>query len=107
MWFTEYAAAGNKIGRITPLGVVTEFSAGITAGTSPYGDRGGPGWEPVVHRVDRKPDRADHDGGGSHRVLRRHHRRSESVGIAAGPDGNLWFTEYAGTGSGGSPRRER
>ena len=44
---------GNRIGRITPLGVVTEFSAGITAGAQP-------------------------------------------VGITAGPDGNLWFTEYSG-----------
>ena len=44
---------GDRIGRITPAGVVTEFSAGITAGSGPYG-------------------------------------------IAAGPDGNLWFTEFDG-----------
>ena len=30
---------GNRIGRITPAGVVTEFSAGITAGSRARGDR--------------------------------------------------------------------
>src|SRR5207302_4789039 len=47
LWFTEYF--GNRIGRITPAGVVTEFRAGLT------------GFTPS--------------------------------GIAIGPDGNLWFTE--------------
>jgi DNA-binding beta-propeller fold protein YncE len=49
LWFTE--EIGNRIGRITPLGVVTQFS--ITAGAGP-------------------------------------------AGITAGPDGNLWFTEVGG-----------
>src|ERR1700687_3806642 len=40
LWFTEIS--GNRIGRITPLGVVTEFSAGITAGAVPYGITAGP-----------------------------------------------------------------
>src|SRR5579862_8306665 len=35
LWFTEYA--GNRIGRITPSGVVTEFSDGISAGAGPDG----------------------------------------------------------------------
>src|ERR1700730_2683445 len=51
LWFTE--EIGNRIGRITPLGVVTQFSAGITAGAGP-------------------------------------------AGITTGPDGNLWFTEVGG-----------
>jgi len=53
LWFTEFNSAGlagNRIGRITPTGVVTEFSAGISEGSAPNG-------------------------------------------ITAGPDGNLWFTE--------------
>ena len=33
VWFTEYDA--GRIGRITPSGAVTEFSAGITVGSSP------------------------------------------------------------------------
>src|SRR4029450_11320803 len=35
LWFTEPGI--NKIGRITPLGVVTEFSTGITPGAAPIG----------------------------------------------------------------------
>ncbi len=33
LWFTE--GVGNAIARITPLGVITEFSAGITPGAQP------------------------------------------------------------------------
>jgi len=40
LWFTE--SNGNRIGRITPLGVVTEFSAGITAAANPFGITAGP-----------------------------------------------------------------
>ena len=39
LWFTELA---GRIGRITTTGVVTEFSAGITAGSGPYGITAGP-----------------------------------------------------------------
>ena len=35
LWFTEYD--GNRIGRITPSGVVTEFSMGISVGARPTG----------------------------------------------------------------------
>ena len=87
---------GARIGRITPAGVVTEFSTGITPGSWPARDRGGPGRQPLVHRVQRRPDRADHAGGRRHRVLHRHHPGQRPDGIAAGPDGNLWFTEDDG-----------
>jgi virginiamycin B lyase len=40
MWFTE--TDGNRIGRITPKGVVTEFSKGITKGAGPIGIAAGP-----------------------------------------------------------------
>ncbi len=46
LWFTE--ETGNRIGRITPLGVVTEFSAGISAGVA-FHHHGRPRWQPVVH----------------------------------------------------------
>ena len=38
LWFTE--RTGNRIGRITPVGVVTEFESGISAGSHPYGIAG-------------------------------------------------------------------
>ena len=41
IWFTEYD--GNKIGRITPAGAITEFSAGISANSEPARHRGGAG----------------------------------------------------------------
>src|SRR5438128_620340 len=40
LWFTE--RLGNRIGRITPLGVVTEFSAGITPSANLQGITAGP-----------------------------------------------------------------
>ena len=40
MWFTEPGA--NRIGRITPTGVVTEFSAGISRRSLPLGIAAGP-----------------------------------------------------------------
>src|SRR5271169_830436 len=40
LWFTE--ANGNRIGRITPAGVVTEFSAGLTPESFPSGIAAGP-----------------------------------------------------------------
>src|SRR5271165_790374 len=40
LWFTEFS--GNKIGRITPGGTVTEFSAGITPNSGPDGITAGP-----------------------------------------------------------------
>jgi hypothetical protein len=39
MWFAE---ATGKIGRVTPAGVLTEFSAGIAADSHPYGIAAGP-----------------------------------------------------------------
>src|SRR5262249_35114872 len=43
MWFTEpgYSITSNKIGRITPTGVITEFTA-PTASCSPTGITSGP-----------------------------------------------------------------
>ena len=103
LWFTEYGH--DRIGRITTTGVVTEFSAGITAGAHPMASRPAP-MATCGSRNWRRSDRADHPGRRRHRVQRRHHRRREPHGITAGPDGNLWFTEYRDR-SGGSPRRGR
>lgn len=47
LWFTE--EQGNRIGKITPGGVVTEYSTGITADTYPEGITAGPGWKSLVY----------------------------------------------------------
>ncbi len=62
LWFTELAA--NRIGRINPwTGTITEFYAGISPGGK---------CQPSIST-----------GAGP-------------FGITAGPDGNLWFTEFCG-----------
>ena len=65
MWFTE--GSTNKIGKITPAGVVTEYSEGITQSgyVLGYDLEYNEVWLPVF---------------------------SSLWGIAAGPDGNMWFT---------------
>ena len=83
LWFTE--SSSNRIGRITPAGVVTEFSAGITAGRSPYGITAGPDgnlWftETAGNRIGR-----NHIGGCRYRVRRRHYRGQRSAGHHGGP----------------------
>src|SRR5262249_56583218 len=44
LWFTENSA--NRIGRITPAGVVTEFAAGITPNSGPNEITAGPDGNP-------------------------------------------------------------
>ena len=81
LWFTEFAL--DRIGRITPAGVVTEFSAGITAGAHPMASRRArtaicgsrKGW---------RPDRADHPGRRGHRVHAGITAGATLRGIAAG-----------------------
>jgi streptogramin lyase len=95
LWFTEYGK--GRIGRITPAGVVTEFSAGITGGI-PGPIAGGPGgdvWfaESAANGTTNRIGRITPSGqvteyplGGA--------ARSGITDVAAGPDGNLWFTLY-------------
>ena len=100
LWFTEFNR--NRIGRITPSGVVTEFSVGITAGADPYGHHGRSRRQPLVHGINFSGNRIGRiTPRRRHRVQRRHQRRRGPVGITAGPDGNLWFTEFSATGSDG------
>ena len=94
LWFTEIF--GNRIGRITPLGVVTEFSAGITAGAEPRGITAGP---------DGNLWFTEYSGNRIGRITPLGVVTEFSAGITAGaapfritvgPDGNLWFTENSG-----------
>jgi streptogramin lyase len=94
LWFTEFG--GNRIGRITPAGVVTEFSAGITSGSSPAGIAAGPDgnlWftEFSGNRIGRITP-----AGVVTEFSTGITSNSGPIGIAAGPDGNLWFTELDG-----------
>jgi hypothetical protein len=91
LWFTEFN--GDRIGRITRTGTVTEFAAGITHGGHDFDIAAGTDgnvWftEPDADRVGRvEPDGTITEftagiAAGGH-----------PLGIATGPDGGIWFTE--------------
>ena len=94
IWFAE--RNGNRIGRITPLGVVTEFSAGITGGAQPITITLGPDgnlWftENPGNRIGRITPAGvvtEYSDGIT--------PGSALQTITSGPDGNLWFTEPIG-----------
>jgi len=94
LWFTQ--PSGDRVGRITPAGLVTEFSTGISPGSYPRGIAVGPDgnlWftESVGNRVGRITTAGtvtEFSTGISPGSYPKH--------IAAGPDGNLWFTESIG-----------
>jgi len=89
LWFTE--GGGGAIGRITPLGTITEFS--IPSSANPQRIAAGPDgnlWftEPGADRIGRITFQGiitEFSTGIS--------PGAEPAGIAAGPDGNVWFTE--------------
>jgi streptogramin lyase len=83
LWFTE--AAGNKIGRITVAGVITEYA--VPSGSPPRDivtGRDGALWftEPA------KIGRITTDG-----AITEFPIPGSGSGIAAGPDGSLWFAD--------------
>ena len=101
MWFTD-AGSTPAIGRITPSGTITEFSAGLQPGNAsvPAGIAAGPDgnmWftdeagTPAIGRITPSGTITEFSAGlqpGNASVPAR---------IAAGPDGNMWFTDEAGT----------
>jgi LPXTG-motif cell wall-anchored protein len=92
LWFTE--KCGNKIGRITPAGVITEFTI-PTVNSDPHGITAGPDgniWFTESNsNYGNKIGRITPSG-----VITEFPLPASSCphGITAGPDGNLWFAEY-------------
>ena len=92
MWFTE--ALGNKIGRITTAGAITEFAV-PTESSVPLGIVAGP---------DGNMWFAEHVGNNIGRVTTAGAITEFAIPtafslpdvLAVGPDGNVWFTEPAG-----------
>ena len=80
-----HRAHGNRIGRITTAGVITEFAI-PTAGSGPSGSRRGR-TAPSGSPRSRQPDRADHAPPGVITEFAVATADSEPFGIAAGPDG--------------------
>ncbi|HUD99826.1 MAG TPA: hypothetical protein VMR62_09650 [Bryobacteraceae bacterium] len=88
LWFTELD--GNKIGRITTAGVLTEYPAN----GGPEGIVDGPGralWFAAYEPGNIRRITTDGEVTASYPVLT---HGGEPYGITLGPDGALWFTEY-------------
>jgi len=88
VWFTEIY--GNKIGRITPNGTITEFDV-LTSSSFPERICAGPDgylWftESNAGRIGRISVMGD--------VTEFNLSVASPEGITAGPDGNIWFVEY-------------
>ena len=99
VWFAEYS--GNRIGRITPAGIITEFPV-PTPNSQPNGIIAGPDgnlWftEMAGHKIGRITP------AGSITEFPVPTPNAAPIHIAAGADGNLWFTDMAPTRSAGSP----
>ena len=87
LWFTEWTA--NKVGKITPLGAITEY----TASSLPFAITAGPDGNLWFTRTG--------GGGGIGRITPAGTITNFTVagtpyGITTGPDGNIWFTKLAG-----------
>jgi streptogramin lyase len=89
MWFTQFA--GNRIGRITMDGAITEFSL-PNARSGAWGITQGPDramW--FTQKDGNRIGRISMSGAITEFPLAV--AGSEPFAIAAGPDGNLWFTQ--------------
>ena len=93
LWFTE--GDGNKIGMINPTThAITEFATSHSRCRA-LGDHGGPRRQPLVHR-DLRADQIGMINPTTHAITEFAipTANADPYGITAGPDGNLWFTEY-------------
>ena len=92
---------GNKIGRITPAGVITEFPI-PTAQQRPYGITAGPDGNLWFTEFDQQQDRTDHDGRRRHRVLRPHGQQRAHTGSPLARTATSGSPSTTATRSGGS-----
>jgi len=96
LWFSESQTSppANKIGRITTSGTITEFAV-PTANSEPWGLRGFGNSIWFTERNASKIAQINTSG----QVLQEiptPTASSQPVSLILGPDGNLWFTEFAG-----------
>jgi streptogramin lyase len=96
LWYVDPAA--NLIGRITPNGSITEFSAGLAAASAPSSIAKGPDGALWFTETDAGKIGRITTGGVITEYSSGISGGSEPSDIVTGPDGNLWFTERADPG---------
>jgi streptogramin lyase len=99
VWFTD--SFNDRVGRITPAGAITEFSAGITALSQPLDIARGPDgnlWftefsRDGIGRITPAGVVTEFHNGITSTLPTGQGTHAKPAGIVAGPDGNLWFAE--------------
>ncbi|HEY1655859.1 MAG TPA: choice-of-anchor tandem repeat GloVer-containing protein [Candidatus Tumulicola sp.] len=95
LWFTELA--GNRIGKITTAGKVTEFTNGLSPSSSPNGITAGPAGTLWFTQSASYPNGIKLGTITTHGQISEYPiptaYNSNPEGVALGPDGNLWFAE--------------
>ena len=86
LWFTE--ENGNRIGRITPGGAITEFTAGLSGGAKPVEIAAGPGGLWFTESGQNNIGLITTAG-----TISEYNVGTTTDGIVAGPEGHIWFTE--------------
>ncbi len=95
VWFTDRHT--GKIGKVTTSGTVTEYKL-LSGSSSPREITAGPSKESALWFTDNDNiGKVTTSGTITEYPLP---KESEPVGIAVGPDGNLWFTDYHTGGTG-------
>jgi streptogramin lyase len=93
LWFTEAGGPG-RVGRISPAGLVTEFTAGLTPKAQPTGIvAGSDGAMWFTERAKARIGRIAADGSITEFPLP---AGSQPIGIAGGPGGDLWYADHSG-----------
>ncbi len=90
LWFVEFN--GDKIGKITPSGTVTEYTI-PTSNTSPEGITSGPDGNLWFTEQYGASQIGKITPSGTFTEYPTPSGGSAPTGITSGPDGNLWFTE--------------
>ncbi len=101
VWFTQQGTPGG-LGSMTAAGSLTEFTAGLTAGSDPADVVAGPDgavWFTEPGATDAI-GRLDPATGAVTEYTAGLTPGSDPTAIAAGPDGNLWFTQPSKPGIG-------
>ena len=90
LWFTEHAA--NRVGRLTPLGTLTEFALPKRGGPAGIAE-GSDGKLYIAENSGERIDQMSMDGRVQEFRLPSSGGRPDSV--VKGADGDIWFTEFA------------